>query len=137
MHKKKVMKKNVILCVDDEKIILNSIKTQLKENYGNTFLYEMAENATDAYEIIEELMEDEDTKLIIISDWLMPIIKGDEFLIQVHKKYPESVKIMLTGQADKDCVERSKKEANLFKCIRKPWKKSELISTIESGLLYI
>jgi CheY-like chemotaxis protein len=128
------MKKNVILCVDDEKIILDSIKTQLKEKYGNSYLYETAESAMEAMEIIDELMADLDTRLVIITDWLMPVIKGDEFLILVHKKYPKALKIMLTGQADMESIERSKKHANLFKCIRKPWSKSELISTIESGL---
>ena len=49
------MKKRVILCVDDEKIILDSIKTQLKERYGNTFVYETAESATEALEIIDEI----------------------------------------------------------------------------------
>lgn len=128
------MKKSVILCVDDEKIILDSIKTQLKEKYGTLFLYETAESATEALEIIEEIMMESDTTLVIISDWLMPVIKGDEFLLRVHKKYPRSLKIMLTGQADQDSIERSKKDANLYKCIRKPWSTSELTSTIDSGL---
>ncbi len=131
------MRKTIILCVDDEKIILNSIKTQLKERYGNTFLYETAESATEALDIIEEIMMDLNTNLIIISDWSMPVIKGDEFLIRVHNKYPHSVKIMLTGQADLESIEKTKKEANLFKCIRKPWMKSELFSCIESGILLI
>ena len=72
------MGKIVILCVDDEKLILNSIKAQLKENYGNSFLYETAESALEAFDIIDEVMQDPPTKLIIISDWLMPEIKGDE-----------------------------------------------------------
>ena len=128
------MKKRVILCVDDEKIILDSIKTQLKERYGNTFVYETAESATEALEIIDEIMEENDTTLIIISDWLMPVIKGDEFLLNVHHRYPKTLKIMLTGQADQDSIEKSKKEANLYKCIRKPWTTTELTSTIDSGL---
>lgn len=129
------MKKNVILCVDDEKIILDSIKTQLKESYGNSFFYETAENAIDALEIIEELMQDAPKKLVVISDWLMPIIKGDEFLAEVHEKYPKSLKIMLTGHASSESIEKTKKEADLYKCLKKPWSKSELISTIDSGLL--
>lgn len=131
------MKKIVIVCVDDEKIILNSIKAQLKENYGNQFIYETAENANDALEIIDELMKVINTKIIIISDWLMPVIKGDEFLIRVHKKYPRAIKILLTGQADELAIENSIKQANLYKCIRKPWLKTELLTTIDSGLLLL
>lgn len=133
------MDKTVILCVDDEKIILNSIKAQLKDNYGNSFLYETAESANEALEIIDELMDNIETKLVIISDWLMPVIKGDEFLTKVHRKYPipKSLKIMLTGQADSESIEKTKKEAGLYKCIKKPWSKSELFSCIDSGMLLI
>lgn len=129
------MRKIVILCVDDEKIILDSIKAQLKEKYGNSFVYETAESAIDAYEIIDEIMVDHNTKLIVISDWLMPVVKGDEFLIWVHNKYPHSVKIMLTGQIDPVSYENTKTKANLFRCIRKPWMKSELFASIDSGLM--
>jgi len=128
------MKKNVILCVDDEKIILDSIKAQLKEEYGSSFLYETAESASEAFEIIEEIMTDKNASLIIISDWQMPVIRGDEFLANVHHKYPKAITILLTGQADDTSIERSKKEANLLKCIRKPRSKDELFATIDLGL---
>ncbi len=131
------MVKNVILCVDDEKIILDSIKTQLKERYGNAFMYEAAESATEALEIIDELMRDEKTNLVIITDWQMPVIKGDDFLVKVHRKYPKTLKIMLTGHADKESIENSKNNANLFRCLKKPWSRYDLFSTIESGLLKI
>jgi len=126
------MEKIVIICVDDEKIILNSLKTQLKENYGNLFLYETAESAKETFEIIDEIMIKKNTKLIVVSDWQMPTIKGDEFLIGVHKKYPLLLKIMLTGQANL----KPKKETNLYKCIKKPWVKFDLISCIDSGILF-
>ena len=129
------MRKKVILCVDDEKIILDSLKTQLKACYGTSFVYEIAENAQEAIDVIEELiLEGTVSIVIIVSDWLMPGIKGDEFLIKVHKKYPEIVKIMLTGQADIAAIERSKREANLYKCIAKPWTEKDLIDTINGGL---
>ena len=64
----------------------------------------------------------------------MPGIKGDEFLIKVHQKFPRIVKIMLTGQADEDAVEKAIKQANLHRCLHKPWDSDELIETIKSGL---
>ena len=42
--------------------------------------------------------------IIIVSDWLMPGMKGDEFLIQVHQKFPHIVKVLLTGQADSEAI---------------------------------
>jgi hypothetical protein len=41
---------------------------------------------------------------------------------------------MLTGQAEKSAIERAEKEANLFKCLNKPWDEQDLIDTIIEGL---
>lgn len=128
------MPKPVILCVDDEIVVLDSLKTQLKKNLGDCYLYEIAESADEAIEIIDELEEDGTSILMIVSDWLMPGIKGDEFLIQVHQKFPKIVKVMLTGQVDEAAVERTRKQANLHSCLSKPWDSKELIETIKSGL---
>ena len=128
------MAEQVILCVDDEEIVLNSLEMQLKDQLGEKYLYEFAENAEDALEIIEELNEENVEVLVIVSDWLMPGLKGDEFLIKVHQKFPNIIKVLLTGQADKKAVERAKAQANLHICINKPWKTSELIDSIKSGL---
>jgi len=131
------MTDKAILCVDDEEIVLNSLEMQLKDQFGNQYLYEFAENAQDALEIIEELDEEGIKVVVIVSDWLMPGIKGDEFLIRVHQKFPRIIKVMLTGQADEEAVKRAKMEANLHECIHKPWEISELIKAIQSGLATI
>ncbi|HEW98065.1 MAG: response regulator [Candidatus Parabeggiatoa sp. nov. 3] len=128
------MPKPIILCVDDEKIILESIKRQLKEEFGQAYQYEFAENAEDAMELMAELEEENEEILVIVSDWLMPGKKGDEFLMDVHKQHPNMVKIMLTGQADDDAIERAKKQANIHRFLRKPWNEEELVETIKSGL---
>ncbi len=90
------MSETAILCVDDEVVILESLKEQLKRSLGNTYLYEMAESPEEALEILEEFNQDEIKTLLIVSDWLMPGMKGDEFLIEVHKKFPDITTIMLT-----------------------------------------
>ncbi|OQY50112.1 MAG: hypothetical protein B6247_21970 [Candidatus Parabeggiatoa sp. nov. 2] len=128
------MSKPVILCVDDEVVVLESLKIQLKQEFGDTYFYEMAESADEALEIIEELHEDNIDILVIVSDWLMPGMKGDEFIIRVHDKYPNIIKVLLTGQADSEAIERAQHQANLHRCLYKPWNAKELIETIKSGL---
>lgn len=128
------MGKKAILCIDDEPAILNSLKTQLKRNFGNNYTYETAEDAAEALELIEELVTDGISILVIISDWLMPGMKGDDFLIEVHSRHPFIIKIMLTGHANEDAVERAKKYANLFRRIHKPWQENELVDTIREAL---
>lgn len=128
------MSKPIILCVDDEVVVLNSLKIQLRNEFGDAYLYEVAESADEALEIIDEYHEEEIDIIVIVSDWLMPGIKGDEFLIRVHNKYPNIIKVMLTGQADDEAVERAKVQANLHSCLYKPWDGKELIDIIKSGL---
>ena len=128
------MSKPVILCVDDERMVLDSLRTQLAAEFGNTYTYEGAEDAEEAFELISELNDDEISVVMIISDWLMPGIKGDELLIRIHKKYPDVIKIMLTGQADEVAIDRANKQANLHRCLSKPWSEADLLETIKSGL---
>lgn len=128
------MVKKAILCVDDENIILNSLKEQIENRLGNEYTYETAESAEEGLEVIEELVAEGTEVLIIVSDWLMPGIKGDEFLIEVHKKFPNIVNVMLTGQASEDAIKNAKDNANLHACLHKPWKEDELIDTIKAGL---
>ena len=128
------MSRPVILCVDDEKVVLDSLKAQLKSAFGETYQYELAEDAKEAFELIDELSEEEASILLIVSDWLMPGMKGDEFLIQVHQRFPRVIKVILTGQADKSAIDQAKIKANLHRCLYKPWSEAELIETIKSGL---
>ena len=128
------MTKPVILCVDDEQIVLQSLRTQLMEAFGNAYTYEAAEDADEALEVIDELNEEGASIILIVSDWLMPGMKGDEFLIKVHQEFPTVVKVLLTGQADESAIQRAKEKANLHCCLFKPWSETELIETIKSGL---
>jgi CheY-like chemotaxis protein len=128
------MKTSAILCVDDEPLILESLKEQLKRCFRDRFVYEVAESADEAWEVIQDLYSGDVSVLLIVSDWLMPRIKGDEFLSQVHKKFPNVVTIMLTGQADETALERARNQANLYACIAKPWTEEELTQIIASAL---
>ena len=124
----------VILCVDDEKLVLESLTSQLRSFYGDTYEYETAQNPDEAHELIDELMDDEIQIWVIISDWLMPITKGDQFLIDVCDKLPDTKLIMLSGHADENSVERARKYANLHKFIRKPWEKEHLMESIDNAV---
>jgi CheY-like chemotaxis protein len=128
------VKKKAILCVDDEAIVLESLEIQFQKAFGDRYIYEFAESADEALEIIDEFAENEIETVAIVSDWLMPGMRGDEFLIKVHQKNPGIMTIMLTGQADEEAIERAKDEANLYQVFYKPWDFSQLIEAIKIGL---
>jgi YesN/AraC family two-component response regulator len=125
---------SAILCVDDEQIILHSLRDQISKHFGNRYIYEFAESGEEAWEVIEELTQEEIQIIIIICDWLMPGIKGDEFFLQVHQRFPNIFKIMLSGHADRSAIERAFSQAHLDSYIPKPWDEQQLIGVIESGL---
>ena len=128
------MARKAILCVDDESMILESLKEQIGNRLGDEYVYETAENADEGMEVIQELVDEGTEVLVIVSDWLMPGKRGDEFLIEVHKRFPGIVKVMLTGQADEKAINNAKENANLHACLFKPWTEDELVDTIITGL---
>ena len=62
------MSKKTIIFVDDEKIILQSLKAQIKKHFGNQYTYEFAESGEEAWEIIQELHKEGTQILLIVSD---------------------------------------------------------------------
>ena len=92
------MEKGVLICVDDEIIVLTALKDQLSRAFGSDFHIDVAESAEEALELLDELAADGHKLLVIVSDWLMPGMKGDEFLIKAHQRFPSVVKIMLSGK---------------------------------------
>jgi CheY-like chemotaxis protein len=125
---------HIIICLDDEKIILDSLRGELIRNFGRKYNYEFVDNPSEAIDMIREYQEDNETVILVITDWLMPEMKGDEFMIQVFRLYPQIAMIMLTGQADESAILRAKNNANLFKCISKPWNEKELVSSIQQAI---
>ncbi len=124
------MRKPTIICVDDEKIVLTSLKSELKETFGNEYFIETAEGGEDALEIVEELTADRCDIPVVIADYIMPGIKGDELLKRIHEKMPKTLKIMLTGQADSQAVGNAVNYAKLYRYIAKPWDREDLALTV-------
>ncbi len=128
------MSRTVILCVDDEPTILDSLKIELKTAFGDKFLIETAESGEEAIGLVKELLEDKYELPLIISDYIMPNLKGDELLKHIHNISPTTLKIMLTGQADINAVGNAIKYANLYRYIAKPWDTEDLILTISEAV---
>lgn len=123
-----------IICVDDEKIVLDSLNSQLTRNFGASYNYEFAESGEEALEIIDEITEeDPDLIVVIISDWLMPGIKGDELLREAKKKAHGAKTILLTGHVDNELLKEIESNSkNTFHTLYKPWNEEQLIELIKS-----
>jgi len=127
-------RREAILCVDDEAIILLSMKQELKRRFGGRFVIETALDASEASAVIDDLESRSVITALVISDWFMPGVRGDQFLVELHVRRPEVKSILITGHADELAVERAQREASLGAVLRKPWRSDELYAAVESCL---
>jgi two-component system, sensor histidine kinase and response regulator len=128
------MKTPVVICVDDDSTVLESLKVELRRHLTGKCLIETADDGTAALHLLDELMEDEYDVAVVVADYIMPGLRGDELLHQVRVKSPQTVNIMLSGQADLDAVGRSIQYANLYRFISKPWHTDDLQLTIAEAI---
>lgn len=120
-----------ILAVDDERIILDSLRGQLERNFGQTYLLEFAENGNEAMELAESIIAQGVKVLLVISDYMMPGMHGDVFARTLKAKYPEIDVVMLTGLMPKDKSESLLDAKLVTRVINKPWREDELVNTIK------
>ncbi|RYX84406.1 response regulator [bacterium] len=117
-------KKINILFIDDEENNLISFKAVFRLKYHVI----TAINAADALHIL-----DTETVQIIITDQRMPNMTGSEFLEKVLEKYPDPIRILLTGYSDISAVIEAVNRGKVFHYLTKPWNETELDQTIQNA----
>jgi len=120
-----------ILCVDDEAVILLAMRQELRRRFGERFAIETALGATQALASIERLEAEGVEVAIVLCDWYMPGMRGDEFLAKLHATRPSIKSVLLTGQADEEAIARAREAAGIVACVAKPWRPEELARAIE------
>ncbi len=128
------MTKPVILLIDDDKGMLNSLMDQLRSPFKEAFFIEAAQSTTEALDLIDHYQQQQINIPVVISDWLMPPDRTNDMLVKIYQKMPKTKIIMLSGYADDTAVEHARKFANLYAFIRKPWEEKELIDTIKLAM---
>lgn len=128
------MKKPVILCVDDEEIVVHSLREQIKGMFSAGFDVEVAMDGIEALNLFDDLIAEEIEVPLVISDYIMPRMNGDEFLRRVFERSPKTMNILLTGQATLEGVVNSVNYAGLYRYIAKPWEKEDLRMAIAAAV---
>ena len=118
---------NVVLLVDDEEMVVTSIKSFLMLETD----YEVVAftSPQEALEYVESHKVD-----LVISDYLMPDMDGIEFLAHVRDTQPEATRVLLTGYADKENAIKAINDVGLYQYIEKPWDNNDLLLIIRNGL---
>ncbi|MEM8674954.1 MAG: EAL domain-containing protein [Cyanobacteria bacterium P01_G01_bin.67] len=123
-----------IICVDDEPVILSSLGEQLKRSLGQKYDIELVDSGAEAIALCRELIDEGILIPVVISDQIMPGMTGDQLLIELHTLYPQTLKILLTGQANADAVGNLVNAAALYRYVAKPWDETDLILTVKEAL---
>jgi DNA-binding NtrC family response regulator len=121
--------KPTILLVDDEEMILNSLKSFFAIEGGYNLL-----TYTSPLQALIELELHHKNIDLVISDYLMPEMDGITFLAKVKEKLPLAPKILLTGYADKESAIQAINNVGIYQYIEKPWDNDALRLTIRNGL---
>lgn len=124
---KKREKNNVIMIVDDEEIVLQSLVTFLTLDTDYDLL--TFQSPKQALKVLNSRPVD-----MVISDFLMPDMNGLNFLKEVKKIYPDIPRILFTGYADKENAINAINEVGLYHYIEKPWDNDYLKLVIRNGL---
>ncbi len=118
---------NKILIVDDDVNILNGIKRILFKKYQII-------TANSAIEAIEIAKANKDIA-VVVSDYKMPEMDGNQLLTQLKTIIPDTVRMMLTGYADIEASIKAINEGNIFRFLTKPCPPDILATAINQGIV--
>lgn len=116
-----------ILCVDDEKNVLRALQRLFMDEE-----YEILTAASGEEGL--EICEQQAGIQLIISDYRMPGMDGIDFLKIVNAKWPNTIRIVLSGFADTASVVGAINEGQIYKFIPKPWNDDDLKCTVDKAL---
>ncbi len=116
---------NKIIFVDDDRNLLSAIKRQLRGHYQIA----LAEGGEDALKIMGE----KGPFAVIVADMRMPGMNGIELLAKVHARYPDTVRIMLTGNADMQTAVDAVNKGEIFRFLSKPCDTPDMLKALEAA----
>ncbi|HDS1818124.1 TPA: response regulator [Pseudomonas putida] len=126
--KDEVADRAVVLLVDDESSILNSLRRLLR---GQPYDVLLAESGAQALELLEQRPVN-----LVISDARMPGMDGATLLAQVNQRFPGTLRILLTGYADMNTIAKAINDGHIHRYISKPWNDEEMLVTVRQALAF-
>ncbi|MFA7346349.1 MAG: HD domain-containing phosphohydrolase [Desulfurivibrionaceae bacterium] len=116
-----------IFFVDDEKNILKAVQRIFAEEEGiHVFAFD---NPEDALKSLEQ-----NVAAVVVSDQKMPAMQGTDFLEIVKSRWPDAIRIIMSGHADREIMIDAINKNNIFKFISKPFDNSELLLAAREAL---
>lgn len=128
-------KRYMILCVDDEREVLDSILQDL-EDFEDHFDIEAAQSVAEANAVIDDALNEECELALVLCDHIMPERNGIDFLIELATRQNTQYcrKILVTGQAGLEDTVEAVNHASLDFYVSKPWSGDELRKVVRTQL---
>jgi response regulator RpfG family c-di-GMP phosphodiesterase len=117
-----------VLCVDDEPRVTEGLALLLRRNYRAV----TAAGGPEALGKLEEI----GAPAVIMSDMRMPGMDGANFLKTVKRLYPETTRILLTGEPGRDAAVSAINEGQIFRFLTKPCAPEKVLAAIEAGVAH-
>ncbi|QQR90843.1 MAG: response regulator [Myxococcales bacterium] len=124
------MEKYQLLVVDDNVALLNALVRLLR---SPDYIIHRASSASQGWEILAKQHGEID---LVISDNQMPGERGVDFLKSVKHHYPDTLRIMVTGNSSVRDVEICVNECEVYRFFTKPWDPDTLRETVREGLRF-
>lgn len=115
-----------ILCVDDEPNILSSLR-RLFRNHGYQVM--TAEGGAAGLQMLETKSVD-----LVISDMRMPEMDGAHFLENVRARWPDTIRLLLTGYSDISSIVEAINRGEIYRYITKPWDDNDILLIVRHAL---
>lgn len=117
-----------IMLVDDEVNILKALQRLLTRTMGDIRI-EIFDDPGVALACASETGFD-----LVLSDYRMPDMDGVTFLSHVKKVQPDTVRLLLSAQADMQVLVEAINRAEIYRFLAKPWNEAELVPTLQAAL---
>lgn len=129
------MEKIHIICVDDEREVLDSVAQDL-ELLTEVFTVELCESAEECLELMDEIDAEDDHVAVVISDQVMPEKSGVELLTEIAEdsRFKHTKKLLLTGLATQADTIKAINQAQLDNYLEKVWQ-PEILQLLTKQLL--
>ena len=115
------MARPIILAVDDDVSVLESVVQDLRRYYGAEYRILRAASGQAALDILDQLKTRQEAVALLVSDQRMPGMTGVEFLEHARDLFPEARRVLLTAYADTEAAIRAINTARIHYYLNKPW----------------
>ncbi len=126
--------RRIVVCVDDNPEVLQALRRQLRLGLEVSARVEVANDPVQALARLEALAPRPDEAVLILSDWLMPGMRGEELVRAIEARWGGLPTVVLSGHITAESTKALEAMPQVAAILRKPWSSEELLSLVTALL---